>query len=110
MQFYTSKSSPSPEKTQTASLAPLIYKNYLKNIECFYTPSHSSWSTHEKNPLTSVFLRALVRGGDGDGVKHAAVLPGVVGVADTLHLVTARLRAGEDVVWLLSRLSWREDH
>lgn len=55
--------------------------------------------------LTSVFLRALVRGGDGDGVEHAAVLPSVVGVADALHLVTARLRTGQDAVWLLSLLS-----
>lgn len=64
---------------------------------------------------TSVFFRPLVRGGDGDGVEHAAVLPGVVGVADTLHLVTAGLRAGEekrgkgerrgeDVVLLLTQL------
>lgn len=62
---------------------------------------------HSRKPLTSVFLRALVRGGDGDGVEYAAVLPSVVGVADTLDLVTAGLRAGQDAVGLLSCLSWR---
>lgn len=46
--------------------------------------------------VTSVFLWAVWRGGDGDGVKHTAVLPSVVWITDTLHLVAARLRDGEE--------------
>lgn len=57
--------------------------------------------------LTSVFLGALVRSGDGNGVEHAAVLPSVVGVADALHLVTACLRTRRDVVWLFCCLRVR---
>lgn len=48
--------------------------------------------------VTFVFLWALRRGGDGDRVEHATVLASVVWIADTLHLVTASLRDGEENV------------
>lgn len=61
---------------------------------------------HLLSVVTSVFLWALWWGGDGDRVKHATVLPSVVWIADTLHLVTASLRDGqeklEDIVHIFS--------
>lgn len=46
--------------------------------------------------VTFVFLWAFCWGGDGDGVKHTTVLPGVVWITDALHLVTASLQDGEE--------------
>lgn len=46
--------------------------------------------------VTFVLLWAIWRGGGWDRVKHTAVLPGVVWITDTLHLVTARLQDTED--------------
>lgn len=46
--------------------------------------------------VTFVFLWAIWRCGDGDRVKHATVLPSVVWITDTLHLVTASLQDGEE--------------
>lgn len=41
--------------------------------------------------FTFVFFRALWWSRNGDRVKHAAVFPSVIRIADTLHLITAGL-------------------
>lgn len=46
--------------------------------------------------VTFVFFGAVWRGGYGQLVKDAAVLPSVVCITDALHLVTARLRHKEE--------------
>lgn len=64
----------------------------IKNICCCMISHRGSQQSSRVSVITFVFLGALWWRGDGDGVKHAAVLPGVVGITDTLHLITASLR------------------